>query len=152
MTSMSWDYMSSGRPGNPPNGSGAREDPEAYGGDSHGCYQADGSWMEAGPNEPVFDLDVLEEEGQALVSDTMTYFNGDTIPAGVPYTLKSPPVWDGIASWFTYWQNVRNWEDQTTIEKEKRGPMLRDRLTGLAKSEWRDDLNSDEMRSKLTSK
>ena len=78
MTS-NWDYMSSGRPGNPPNGSGAREDPEAYVGDSHGCYLGDGSWMEAGPNEPVFDLDVLEEEGQTLVSDTMTYFNGDTI-------------------------------------------------------------------------
>ena len=30
--------------------------------------------------------------------------------------------------------------------------MLRDRLIGLAKSEWKDDLTSDVMRSKLTSK
>ena len=47
-------------------------------------------------------------------------------------TAKQPPPYDGKVSWFRYEELVDDWVTITTVEAPKRGPLLKNRLTGDA--------------------
>ena len=49
-------------------------------------------------------------------------------------TVKQPPAYDGVISWFQYEERVDEWCDVTLCAPDKRGPMLRSRLCGLAET------------------
>ena len=47
-------------------------------------------------------------------------------------TVKNPPAYDGVISWFQYEERVDEWCDITTSTPDRRGPLLKSRLCGLA--------------------
>ena len=47
-------------------------------------------------------------------------------------TTKIPPSYNGSGLWFTYEEQVGEWEDLTELAVEKRGPALKSRLEGTA--------------------
>ena len=47
-------------------------------------------------------------------------------------TTKIPPSFDGRTSWFSYEEQVDDWVDLTTLDPEKHGPALKNRLLGEA--------------------
>ena len=49
-------------------------------------------------------------------------------------TTKIPPSFDGKTSWFAYEDAIDDWCDITELDDEKRGPALRNRLEGDAKT------------------
>ena len=71
-----------------------------------------------------------ENSESALYESALS--SGHTLPHGVPYTTKIPPQYNGITSWFTYEENVRDWVAMTTTPKEKQGPLLKSGLSGHA--------------------
>ena len=53
-------------------------------------------------------------------------------PPGLQSTPKIPPGFDGRGSWFAYEEAIDDWLDITTLQDEKLGPSLKNRLTGDA--------------------
>ncbi len=49
-------------------------------------------------------------------------------------TTKVPPSFNGRTSWFRYEQQVDDWCDLTTLDKEKQGPALKNRLVDTAET------------------
>jgi len=47
-------------------------------------------------------------------------------------STKVPPAFSGTTSWFAYEEAIDDWCDITELEREKRGPALRNRLEGEA--------------------
>ena len=47
-------------------------------------------------------------------------------------TPKIPPAFDGRSSWFAYEEAIDDWLDITTLDAEKHGPSLKNRLYGDA--------------------
>ena len=47
-------------------------------------------------------------------------------------TNKIPPTFDGRSSWFAYEEKLDDWLDITTVDPEKQGPSLKNRLIGDA--------------------
>ena len=66
-----------------------------------------------------------QDEGYGLVSDA--------VPQGdLQSTPKVPPAFNGRSSWFAYEEAIDDWLDFTTLDPEKWGPSLKNRLTGDA--------------------
>ena len=104
----------------------------------------DGSWLlspsgsradDAWPEEQnTYDIFAIQEEdvGEDEFTLSASTFGTDLAP-GQLMSAKVPPAFDGRGSWFAYEELVYDWLDITTItEKEKHGPMLKQRLTGDA--------------------
>ena len=49
-------------------------------------------------------------------------------------TAKVPPAYDGITSYFSFEENVEEWQLITTVEEEKQAPLIRFRLKGNARA------------------
>ena len=49
-------------------------------------------------------------------------------------TVENPPAYDGVISWFQYQERVDEWCDITTSAPDRRGPLLKSRLCGLAET------------------
>ena len=47
-------------------------------------------------------------------------------------TTKVPPLFDGKTSWFQYEELIDDWVDLTTLDEDKHGPALKNRLVGEA--------------------
>ena len=45
-------------------------------------------------------------------------------------TSKIPPLFNGTSSWFQYEELIDDWIDLTTLDEEKHGPALKNRLFG----------------------
>ena len=54
----------------------------------------------------------------------------ETLAAQV--STKVPPGFDARTSWFAYEEAIDDWTDLTTLEADKRGPALKNRLVGDA--------------------
>ena len=65
-------------------------------------------------------------------AEEMSFAAGDTAGPGLQSTPKIPPSFDGRSSWFSYEEAVDDWVDITTLEPEKLGPSLENRLDGDA--------------------
>ena len=62
-----------------------------------------------------------------------TYGAADEIPKfDNQSTPKIPPAFDGRGSWFAYEEAIDDWLDITTLDSEKQGPSLKNRLYGDA--------------------
>ena len=59
-------------------------------------------------------------------------YTADQAGPGLQSTPKIPPNFDGRASWFAYEEALDDWIDITTLDAEKIGPSLKNRLTGDA--------------------
>ena len=65
-------------------------------------------------------------------------FQSQPVPIGhgaathVTITPKVPPHYNGLTSWFNYEELIDDWVDITTLDEDKRGPALRNRLIGAA--------------------
>ena len=46
----------------------------------------------------------------------------------VKMTAKVPPAYDGISSYFSFEENVEEWQLITTVEENKQAPLIRFRL------------------------
>ena len=55
-------------------------------------------------------------------------FSSQELPRGVIMTHKIPPAFDGRSSWFHFEENVLDWQDSCSLEKNLRGPALKNRL------------------------
>jgi hypothetical protein len=62
-----------------------------------------------------------------------TWMTGDHIESlAAQVSTKVPPGYDGRTSWFAYEEAIDDWVDFTTLEADKRGPALKNRLVGDA--------------------
>lgn len=73
----------------------------------------------------------IDEEYSSMISTGMTYGAGE-LPYGATMSPKVPPAFDGRGSWFAFEELVFDWEDSCTLDKELRGPALKNRLSGEA--------------------
>ena len=78
-----------------------------------------------------------EETGDDFQSFQVSHDFGETygtydLPHGARMTPKIPPAFDGQVSWFVFEEMVQDWEDSCQLDKEKRGPALKNRLAGDA--------------------
>ena len=64
--------------------------------------------------------------------EEVSFAVGDQAGTGLQYTPKIPPSFDGRSSWFAYEGALDGWVDITTLDPEKQGPSLYDRLIGDA--------------------
>ena len=62
----------------------------------------------------------------------MSFVAGDQAGPGLQSTPKIPPSVDGRSPWFAYEEAVDDWIDITTLDPEKLGPSLKNRLVGDA--------------------
>ena len=62
----------------------------------------------------------------------MSFAAGDIAGPGLQSTPKIPPSFDGRSSWFSYEEALDDWVDITTLDAEKQGPSLKNRLVGDA--------------------
>ena len=118
-----WDYHQ----GNDTSGgSGARgywnEDPASY----------LGEWQDM-PDPGYEETDQLNED----LDLEETYATGDVfgkgeLTHGQIMNAKTPPAFDGRMSFFAYENLVYDWCDFCQIEEDRRGPALKQRLTGDA--------------------
>ena len=86
-------------------------------------------WEDANENESYEDngfghIEEQETDHFSFQSSQAT-MNVGTLPPGVKYTQKVPPLFSGRGNWFAYEEQVREWVDTTTIDKEKQGPLLK---------------------------
>ena len=72
-----------------------------------------------------------DDEYNSLISTGMTYGTSD-LPHGASMSPKVPPSYDGRGSWFAFEELVADWVDSATLDKDKRGPALKNRLAGDA--------------------
>ena len=73
-----------------------------------------------------------EELSENALYQEYTLSAGSTLPPGVSFTQKLPPVFNGTGSWFAYEENVRDWVGITIINPDKHGPLLKNGLHGFA--------------------
>ena len=64
--------------------------------------------------------------------EEMSFAVGDQAGPGLQSTPKIPPSFDGRSSWFSYEEAIDDWVDITTLDPEKQGPSLKNRLVGDA--------------------
>ena len=65
--------------------------------------------------------------------DTYVWMTSDHIESlAAQVSTKVPPGFDGRTSWFAYEEAIDDWVDFTTLEIDKRGPALKNRLVGDA--------------------
>ena len=64
--------------------------------------------------------------------EEMSFAAGYQAGPGLQATPKIPPSFDGRSSWFSYEEAVDDWVDITTLDAEKLGPSLKNRLVGGA--------------------
>ena len=64
--------------------------------------------------------------------EEMSFAVGDQAGPGLQSTPKIPPSFDGRSSWFAYEEAVDDWVDITTLDADKQGPSLKNRLVGYA--------------------
>ena len=64
--------------------------------------------------------------------EEMSFATGDSAVTGLQSTPKIPPSYDGRSSWFAYEEAVDDWVDITTLDGDKQGPSLKNRLVGDA--------------------
>ena len=64
--------------------------------------------------------------------EEMSFAVGDQAGPGLQSTPKIPPSFDGRSSWFAYEEAVDDWVDITTLDADKQGPSLKNRLVGDA--------------------
>jgi len=76
----------------------------------------------------------VPEEDDAFVTDMalVTSYSSSELKSGERFNVKVPPAFNGVEPWYVYEELVRDWCDITSIEKDKQGPLLRQRLTGEA--------------------
>ena len=72
-----------------------------------------------------------EDEYNSLISTSVTYGTAD-LPHGASMSPKVPPSYDGRNSWFAFEELVNDWCDSATLDTDKRGPALKNRLSGDA--------------------
>ena len=61
-------------------------------------------------------------------------------------TAKVPPMFDGRTSWFQYEELIDDWLDLTTLDPDKHGPALKNRLVGEA-AVYKQLLNRDVLKT-----
>ena len=66
------------------------------------------------------------------MDEDMSLAVGDQAGPGLQCTPKIPPSFDGRSSWFAYEEAVDDWVDISTLDAEKQGPSLKNRLEGDA--------------------
>ena len=49
-------------------------------------------------------------------------------------TAKVPPAYDGLSSYFSFEENVEEWQLITIVEENKQAPLIRFRLKGNARA------------------
>ena len=64
--------------------------------------------------------------------EDMSFAAADQAGPGLQSTPKIPPSFDGRSSWFSYEEAIDDWVDITTLDQEKQGPSLKNRLVGDA--------------------
>ena len=74
--------------------------------------------------------DALDTE-MAFMTEASYSSSGDLKP-GERFNHKTAPSFNGMERWYIFEELVWDWCDITIIEPEKRGPHLRNRLTGDA--------------------
>ena len=70
-------------------------------------------------------------EDEAFIADAVA-FSSTELPRGALMSHKIPPAYDGMTPWFQYEELVYDWIDSCTLEEERRGPALKNRLHGAA--------------------
>ena len=75
--------------------------------------------------------DNQDEEYLSLSTHADTYGSSE-LPAGCTMTTKIPPEYNGTGGWFVFEELVQDWEDSCILDKDKRGPALKNRLRGVA--------------------
>ena len=91
------------------------------------------------------DADYVDDEQQAFIA--MDEHGQSVGPMGI--TTKIPPAFDGRTSWFAYEELIDDWIDLTTLDPEKHGPALKNRLSGDA-AVYKPLLNRDLLRDGAT--
>ena len=89
-----------------------------------------------------------DRDGHALAGKT--FFNPREKPSlasgtNVKFTAKIPPFFDGKKSWFTYEDELLDWQEITEIVPEKRGLWAKQRLIDEAEY-WKPLLSNTELR------
>ena len=76
----------------------------------------------------------IPEEDEAFNTEMalVTTYSSTELRSGERFNVKIPPAFNGVEPWFVYEELVRDWCDITTIDKDKQGPLLRQRLVGEA--------------------
>ena len=90
----------------------------------------------------------FDKDGHALVGKT--FFNPREKPnlmsgTSVKFTVKVPPFFDGKKSWFTYEDEILDWQEITEIPPEKRGLWAKQRLIDDAEY-WKPLLLNSELK------
>ena len=62
----------------------------------------------------------------------VTTYSSTELRSGERFNVKIPLAFNGVEPWYIYEEYVRDWCDITSIDKDKQGPLLRERLTGEA--------------------
>ena len=79
------------------------------------------------------------------MDEDMSLAVGDQAGPGLQSTPKIPPSFDGRSSWFAYEEAVDDWVGITTLDPERQGPSLKNRLIGDA-SVYKPLLDRDRLR------
>ena len=80
------------------------------------------------PDEEAYWQDELEEQSFAT-----NHVYAAELKHGEKFNAKIAPSFDGTMSWFLFYETVQDWLEVTVIEPTKRGPSLRNRLSGQAR-------------------
>ena len=54
----------------------------------------------------------------------------DHLRRGSKFTAKVPPLLDDKTSWFAWEEDILDWNDMTTLDVDKRGPAVKQAITG----------------------
>ena len=68
-----------------------------------------------------------DDDEYTAMSTSHALASGELRP-GELMNNKIPPAWNGGGSWFAYEELVYDWEDSCILDKDKRGPALKNRL------------------------
>ena len=110
----------------PQSGSGACLDEEF----SDNSCNSESSYDDSSSDQDEPKADQME--GSHTFTTRSYAFASDILQPGQPYNIKIPPSFDGRMTVFRFEEMMKDWEDITTIEKERRGPLVRERLCGEA--------------------
>ena len=77
--------------------------------------------------------DEYDDPGASSYAMRSHHDKHNNLAPGEHFNAKVPPALDGSTSWFTYEERVSDWEDITQIDQERRGPLLKQRVSGPAR-------------------
>ena len=78
------------------------------------------------------EFDLEDQFGDEALVTGHTFGMGEFLRPGEQMTSQIPPAYNGSDSWFTFEELVNDWEDSCVLDEKKRGPALKNRLTGQA--------------------